>query len=95
MQILENFTGVNEINNPGLHATVYPTVSNGNFSVAMNDLNNGNVTAEIYNMIGEKVYESTITNPKSQISLNVPDGCYFVWLRTENLSACKKIMIVH
>ncbi len=89
-------TGIATVANPQLQVTVYPTVSNGQFSVAIGNGNIGNVyTMEIYNMKGEKVYQSQISNLKSQISLNAPDGEYFVGLRTENASTFKKIIIIH
>jgi len=97
LQLFQNLTGINEINNTGLQATVYPTVSNGDFTIQIANSEQSSTAnqMEIYNVAGEKVYESKISNQKSQISLNVPNGCYFVWLRTENSSVCKKIIIVH
>ena len=70
---------------------VYPTISNGKFTIewygTKGDL-------EIYNVMGEKMYSEKILNPQSLIlNLDVPNGIYFLSIKTENGIANKKLII--
>jgi hypothetical protein len=70
--------------------SVFPNPTSGNF-ILYSLLSKG--VLEIYNTIGETVYSSTITNQSSTINLNVPDGVYFLRLKTEQGVATKKVLI--
>ncbi len=66
--------------------TIYPTVSNGNFTVfAKNTL--GMTKATIFDINGKQVYEKAIdftTNDKQQVSVNLNTGVYMVNVIDEN-----------
>ena len=54
---------------------------------------NGTAFAEIFNLIGEKVYFSQITNPQTEIDLNkIQSGIYFIKLTTSEGFVTKKIV---
>jgi hypothetical protein len=67
-------TSVQSNNNEKGNILIYPNPSNGKFIVEME---NGKGVIEIYNVFGEKVFQSKISNPKSEINLNLSNGMYF------------------
>ncbi len=70
--------------------SIFPNPSNGSFifncTVSKGEL-------EIYNVMGEKVYSSLITNQSTSINIDAPNGIYFLQLKTEQVIATKKIAI--
>lgn len=85
-------TGIAE-NNMKNGFNVYPNPTNGVFTITIDNgklkMNNGQLT--INSLIGEKIYQSEINNPKSEIDLsNQPNGVYFVNIKTEQGVASKK-----
>jgi len=86
--------GVNEWNDQ-LLLSVTPNPSNGTFAIQMNNaqLSTNNYHLVIYNVLGEKMYQSMISSPRSQISLDVPDGIYFLQISSSGGTAVKKIVI--
>ena len=73
--------------------SIYPTVSNEQFTVAVGSGSGNQYNLEIYNVAGEKVYQSQISSLTSHLSLDVPNGLYFVWLKTENSNTFRKIVV--
>ncbi|WP_298949433.1 T9SS type A sorting domain-containing protein [uncultured Polaribacter sp.] len=76
--------------------TVYPTISNGNFTVfAKSTL--GNAKLDVFDISGRQVYTSKINfseNEKQSISLNATNGIYIVNLTDEKgKRSSKKIVI--
>ncbi len=60
---------------------VYPNPSNGKFRVEMK---NGTTSFfEVYNITGEKIFQSQFLNLQTEIDLNIPDGIYFYALKSE------------
>ena len=59
--------------------SVYPNPSSGNFGI---DGLNSSSRVVIYNSIGEKIYESIVSN-KQEIKLNIPSGIYFCKIFSE------------
>lgn len=79
----ENFTtGINESSFNSV-IQIYPNPTSGKFIIEMENVKSRlkNGVIEIYNVLGEKVYQSEIKNPKSEINLNVPNGIYFYQIR--------------
>ncbi len=74
---------------------VYPNPGNGIFNLNINQFENLKMAGlNIFNILGEKVYESEIHNPQSEIDLsNEPAGIYFLQLKTEHGIVSKKIII--
>ncbi len=69
---------VNE-QNVSTEINIFPNPSNGKFILDMKKEKNkiGNQKFEVYNVIGEKVFQSEISSPKSEINSNLPGGIYF------------------
>ena len=79
-------SGIAAQNNPN-ELIVYPNPSTGNFTIKNENLKIKNV--EVYNVMGEKVYQSQISNLQSQITLDAPNGLYFYSVMDENNSVIK------
>ena len=87
------------INNVGIIKTIvattiniYPNPSNGKFNLEMSKIEKGFI--EIYNMQGMKIYQFTITNPKSEIDLsNQTKGIYFLNLYYKQKVLTKTIIM--
>jgi PKD repeat protein len=67
-------TGINEIYNYA-QLQVYPNPTNGRFIISSTGLPQ-KTEMEIYNMIGEKVFESQLTRNITQVNLQQPPGLY-------------------
>ncbi len=72
--------GVQEINNNASNEVkVYPNPSSGIFTIQVSPspLREGTMTAEVYNMLGEKVYSNNFTGTQIQFDLTGrPNGLY-------------------
>ena len=66
---------------------IYPNPNNGTFELRIedNELKTQNIELSIYNILGEKIYQSQMVNRKSEIvNLNLqPKGTYILHLQTE------------
>ena len=84
---LENFNSLNI-------AKIYPNPAASHFKIEfVNNINQGIV--EIYNVMGEKVFEETIHNSaKKEIVLeNIYEGIYVVKVFDGKISYCKKLIV--
>ena len=87
-EITHNAAGVVEVNSTYLN--IYPNPSNGNFTVETN----ANQMIEIYNLLGEKIYETEITDASTTVTLPVKSGVYFCELRDEQNNILRKKIVV-
>ena len=89
------FTSVAENNMQKVNCLIFPNPTSGKIQFEVNGLEFGkNSALEIYNMQGEKIYQSAITNPKSEIDLsNQTNGIYFVKIYDGQTILTKKIVI--
>ena len=89
-------TGIYE-NNLQNELSIYPNPTNGKFQIQMDNgkLSIENYQLSIYNVYGEKVFQSAnLQISKSIIDLSSqPNGIYFLQLKTEQGVAVKKLMI--
>ncbi len=76
----------------GNEISVYPTVSDGNFTLEIADVSNAKL--EIYSTLGELVYASTLNNKKSEINLSeMGKGIYLLHVITENGIVMQKVIV--
>jgi hypothetical protein len=73
---------------------VFPSPSNGKFQIMNDESGITKYELKIYNIVGEKVYQSEISNKQSVIDIsNQPKGVYFVHITSEQGTAMQKILI--
>jgi len=71
---------------------VYPTLSNGNFIVEVQELKNARV--EIYSVMGELVNKSELKKDKNEINLTgFVKGTYVLHVISDNVQSVKRIII--
>jgi len=95
------FTGIENISQNALQFNLYPNPNNGQFTIQMENvgltMDNWKTQIDIYNILGEKVYSSTLpqtTKGTLNIDLGeVPSGVYFLQLFNETTSASKKFVV--
>jgi hypothetical protein len=95
-----NETGIEEIAN-GFSFSMFPNPanSNSNSNIAYQLESEQNVTVELFNMLGEKVYGENLgltSAGQHSMVLNTQQyepGIYFVRLTTDNGTALKKLVI--
>ncbi len=71
---------------------IFPNPSNGNFILQTDEIPD-NAVAEVYNIIGVKVYSQVINKMETAISLNLPSGLYNIALRSGDNAVTHKITI--
>lgn len=93
---VEETLGVNDIAN-GINFNLYPNPNNGILNLAINSLNYQNFDVKIINQIGitvvnKKINISNNTNHSFDLT-NLTTGVYFFYLRNEDVSYVKRIII--
>ncbi len=87
LSVLENNFESNAI-------TLFPTISNGEFTIKSKNLV-GNADLQVYNVSGQRVYKNTVdlNSIGSSVTLAADAGIYFVTITQKNISETKKIVI--
>jgi hypothetical protein len=91
---ITSITGINQLTVNNGQWTVYPNPASGQFTIKLNGNQNG-YTAEIYNELGEEVYQSVLTNSLTTINLSSrADGLYFIYFKSEKDIGVAKVLII-
>ena len=91
-------TSIETITN-NIFLNLYPNPANGNTNLEFKLNEEQNVSVDIYNLLGEKVYEQGEGKMASGLHLitmpcsSLPSGVFFVKLTTDNTSVTKKLVI--
>ena len=89
----DSTNGINEINLDN-YFSLYPNPSNGKINIQSTKNNVQYLSVDIYNLEGEKIYQSTLSSRQSQIDIsNEPSGIYFLQVKTSVGIANKKTII--
>lgn len=89
--------GINDVKNNVGEVRVYPNPSNGTFTLALSNVNAA-CNVEIYNMLGENIYNTKLNPTNTILSLSgQPNGVYFYRVLTESgaLLGSGKFVISH
>lgn len=62
---------------PNKKYAIYPNPNNGNFTIETNESSTNSIV-EIYNLMGERVFNQPINNSKTAINSGLKQGIYFV-----------------
>jgi hypothetical protein len=74
---------------------IYPNPSYGIFTLNIAAYQNYKAKLEVYNLIGEKVWETNINKEETTLNLtSLVKGIYYLKLKTDNSSLTKKVTIV-
>ena len=88
--------GINQLS--GFSFDVYPVPNDGKFTVSCSGIVDENLTLEVYNYIGVRIYNTRVLpiqgNIEQTIDLRpVPNGVYSVVLRTDDNRVVKRILV--
>jgi hypothetical protein len=94
-----NLVGINSVNSENLSVALYPNPSNGETSVVIGSVNEGNAKISVINTLGQVVYtkEVALESGANNIQVNVKDfasGLYNVVVDTDNGSSIKKLTVI-
>jgi hypothetical protein len=87
---LADAVGVNEALHTDVKFLVYPNPNHGEFSIQSSEVI---MSAEIYNIKGEKVFSKNPNSRSETLKLNEASGLYFVKLKTDKGCAARKIIV--
>jgi uncharacterized repeat protein (TIGR03803 family) len=80
--------------------SIFPNPTNGVFTISLGQAEGSQMLNQVQhdvivcNVLGEKIYQSAITNQQTQIDLsNQPNGVYFIGIQTKQDEVNKKIII--
>jgi hypothetical protein len=91
--ISDDETAVSEISLDNF-LSVYPNPNHGAFTVQMSGARYNVLDIKVYNMLGELIYEASVKNQKSEITIpGISGGVYHLQVITDKGIANKKIMI--
>jgi hypothetical protein len=94
--VLVNGTTSVDENENTLNVSIYPNPSNGEFTIATNDLASDKVSVSILTVAGQLVYNevySTSSTSQKQININnQPKGVYFVQIIANDIKTIKRII---
>lgn len=87
-------TGITDNSKPN-NFNVYPNPNNGTFIIEISEpFKQTQPAISIYNILGERIYQTEIKNPKSEIDLSTnPAGIYFLNIKTEIGSSVQKLIL--
>ncbi len=72
--------------------SVFPNPSTGKFTIDIKE--NTNSLFEIYNVFGERIFQSTVANSITETELKVPNGIYFYKLKSETKLIGKGTLVI-
>jgi len=87
-----DYTGINELSN-SLYISIYPNPASEEIQLIIEQPTVNSV--EVYNLLGEKIYSTLITDNRSAISINIAtfaNGVYFLKVENEKGVAVKKFV---
>ena len=95
-QVKQSTVSINEITEQ-VSVTIFPNPSNGIFNLEMEQFVNLKMgSIDIFNVLGEQIFQSNIQNQTSNIQINLsaqPKGIYFVNIKVGQELISKKIVI--
>jgi hypothetical protein len=86
-------SGIKRLSINSNQLSIYPNPTSGQFTVKSDDNQNG-YAVEVYNVVGEKVFQSVLSNSQITIDLSSKSaGLYFVYLKSEESVEVGKVLI--
>jgi uncharacterized repeat protein (TIGR03803 family) len=89
-------TGINQLLANSNLFSIYPNPTSGQFTINLNSSQN-NYTIEVYNVMGEKIYQSVNKSPLGDLGVinlsSQPAGIYFVYLKSQEEVDVGKVLV--
>jgi murein DD-endopeptidase MepM/ murein hydrolase activator NlpD len=86
-------TGIDNTTNSDNRIAIFPNPTNGTFIISQTNANKTEI--EIHNIVGELIYKTTTTTPKTTIDLSKePKGIYFVLTTDSNKNITNKKIVI-
>ena len=86
-------TSINLLSINNNQVSIYPNPTSGQFTIKSEGNQNGYMV-EVFNLMGQQVYQSVLTNSQEVINLSAqPDGMYFVYLKSSNDIEVGKVLL--
>jgi hypothetical protein len=85
----KGFVGIAEPASLGI--SIYPNPSNGVIYLDNKDLLSG--TVYVSNLLGQRIFESQLTNDRNRLELDVPAGVYLLTLETSRGKAAMQVVV--
>jgi len=90
---VDSTTGINKLSLINNNISIYPNPTSGQFTIKTIANQNG-YTVNIYNIVGENIYQSVLNNTQTEINLTAqPDGMYFVYLKSDEGVEVEKVVV--
>ena len=87
-------TGIEDIQS-NASIDIYPNPSNGLFNLNLSNISDSKLKLEVYNLMGEKVWQSSFNTENSTINLtSLSKGIYYLSVKSSNTTITKKITII-
>jgi hypothetical protein len=94
LPVIIGSAGINWLSATNNQLSIYPNPTSGQFNIKLNG-NQSGCTIEVYNLMGEKVYQSVLSNSQNTINISTqPGGMYFVYLKSDQGVEVRKVMVV-
>jgi photosystem II stability/assembly factor-like uncharacterized protein len=93
---LSALVGVKDKVKENVGVDLFPSPNNGTFTIKLSEKDNWNqiLNLEIIDVMGRKVYESSLKGQKSyQLTLNLPSGLYFAKIKGPKTNGVKSFVI--
>jgi hypothetical protein len=89
--------GISEVSDDN-SIQIIPNPNNGNFIISLNDETRGNVSFNIFNNVGQNVYQYAAVKNSDQMSnefslSELSAGVYFVHIKSDGINSMKKLVI--
>ncbi len=90
---ITTLAGINLLSKSSNQLSIYPNPTSGQFTVILEGNQNG-YSVEVYNVLGEKIYQSISGNSPDIINLSSqPPGLYFIYLKSEQGVEVGKVLV--
>lgn len=87
---IRSVTGSKYVKEASTNFSIFPNPSIGSFNVSVKTPTG---VLDVYNIMGVKVYSTTISKQQTTVTLNEPAGIYDVVVKSEGISTNQKIVI--
>jgi hypothetical protein len=92
---LSSMVGANDISDNEIPVELYPSPNNGSFTISLPDelLQKEQLQLTVIDVMGRKVYSSTLRSQLNKLELDLPSGLYFAKISGSRMNGVKSFVI--